>query len=369
MNFINEYKKGQAESNKGLYMGKGLETIYKHIGGIQKKRIYGVASAPKIGKSTLVDYAFLVSPFLEHSNIEWIYYSFEIDRVSKEFDIATFFLYHDFGISHIKLEDTTYQGKDTIELSPDYLRGRIIDDKGNIIKVKDNVFEALKQVYENRIIPLFGEWSENGIQLRKGRVTFIEEKINPTGLYKQLIHHANKSGTFIKSKTIFNEFMTSGYKKTSNQDIYTIVIIDHLRKLKVERGFNLKQTIDKMCEYMVELRNWCEYIFVPIIHTNRNLTDYVKHGITDIYPTGDDIKDSGNLSEDADYLFTMFNPNDDKYKLSTYFDMKIKDNKGIPFYPNLRTIHLVESRHSYFPKHFKVNMFGNIKSFEAINNI
>ena len=73
------------------------------------------------------------------------------------------------------------------------------------------------------------------------------------------------------------------------------------------------------------------------------------------------------MAEDADYVFTLFNPNDTRYNLKEHFGLKIKDTKNNEFYPNLRTIHLVESRHCDFPKHFKVNMFGNYKSFNTIN--
>ena len=40
-----------------------------------------------------------------------------------------------------------------------------------------------------------------------------------------------------------------------------IVVIDHIRKLKLERGWQLKQTIDKMSEYMVELLHMLIFYF------------------------------------------------------------------------------------------------------------
>ena len=73
-----------------------------------------------------------------------------------------------------------------------------------------------------------------------------------------------------------------------------------------------------------------------------------------------------NLAEDADYLFTLFNPNDERYKLQKHFGLAIKDSKNNPIYPSMRTIHLVESRHCEAPQHFRVNMFGNIKKFESL---
>lgn len=368
MNFIQEYYKGQSGKNKGLYMGQGLHNISKFINGVQKHRIYGVASPPKVGKSTFVDYGFVIQPFLyclaNNIPIEWKYYSFELDRVSKEFDFATYFLYHDYDMRQIKLEEgVTVGGKEIIDLSPDYLRGRLLDDNDNVITVKEEVFTVLKDVYESRIKPLFGDYSDNGILITPGLIDFIEQKDNPTEIYKSLKSHAEKNGYFIKN----SHGRITGYKNTSGVDKYTIIIIDHLRKLIPEKGWQLKQTVDKMSEYMVDLRNWCDFTFVPIIHTNRNLANALQFGGDEIYPTGDDVKDTGNLSEDVDYLFTAFNPNDSKYKLKKHFGLNLKDSKGFPYYPKLRTIHLVESRHTIFPQHFKVNMLGNLKTFEQIN--
>ena len=85
MNLIEEFKKGQEGSNKGLPMGDGLSNVSKAINGVQRGRIYGVAAAPKAGKSTFVDYAFVIQPFLyaiqNNIPVEWIYFSFELDRI------------------------------------------------------------------------------------------------------------------------------------------------------------------------------------------------------------------------------------------------------------------------------------------------
>jgi len=47
MNFIDEYKRGQASKNKGLPLGKGLSKINKTINGVQRARLYGVAGSCK----------------------------------------------------------------------------------------------------------------------------------------------------------------------------------------------------------------------------------------------------------------------------------------------------------------------------------
>ena len=97
MNLIEEYKKGQTGANKGLNMGPGLSNISNAINGVQRARLYGIAAAPKAGKSTLCDYGFVINPILDafrqNLPIEVIYFSFELDRVSKEFDFLVYFLF------------------------------------------------------------------------------------------------------------------------------------------------------------------------------------------------------------------------------------------------------------------------------------
>jgi hypothetical protein len=374
MNLIEEYKKGQAGGNKGLFMGEGLKNINNAINGVQKGRLYGVAAPSKVGKSTFVDYAFVINPIIDAYKqkipLEVLYFSFELDRISKEFDFLAHFLHEDLGIITITLENgQTKGGSNIIPLTPDYLRGRLQDDEGNIIKVKEKVEEALHQMYKKWIIPMFGEFDKNGRRISTGFIKFIEQKDNPTGLYKYLKRYAEKHGNWITIPTVDKKTRIVGYKP-NDPDKYTIIVTDHLRKLLPERGFAMKQTVDKYIEYQVELRNWCGFTFVDIIHTNRSLADQdrLRFAKDLLYPTSDDIKDTGNIAEDADYVFTLFNPNDERYNLKKHFGLDIKSSKGNLLYPNLRTAHLVESRHCIFPQHFRANMLGGLKTFKTFKS-
>lgn len=367
-NFIEEFNRGQRNSIKGLPFGEGLEKVTLDTNGITKGRIYGVGGPEKSGKSTFTDYAFILQPYLyslsNNIQVNWVYYSFEIDRISKEFDFITYFLHHDYNVNRITLpEGVTRDGQSKIDLSPDYLRGFLLDDSGKPIKVDPNLKPLIIQCYENRIVPLFGEYAPDGTQIKKGLITFKEVRENPTGVYKDLLTLASSEGEIIKnSKGECISYVPN------NPNAFKIIIIDHIRKLKPERGWQMKQTIDKMSEYMVILRNLLKYTFVPILHTNRNLSsiDKLNYFKGDIYPTSNDLKDSGNLGEDCNYLFMTFSPNDDQYNLKEHFGFKVRDTKGNILFPNFKTIHLVSSRHCEFPRHYKVNMFGNLKKFEKI---
>ena len=373
-NFIEEFLKGKKGKNKGLPLGPGLTAVSRAINGIQRGMIYTVASSPKTGKSTFVNYGFVIHPYLyslEHkTNIRWVYLSYEMDRVSMEFDFAAFFLFHDYKIKEVKLPDGVYyKQKNIIPISPQYLRGQVQDDMDRSIIVNDEVEEKLKLVYSQRIIPLFGEHDAHNRMLKKGLIDFYEQKENPTGINNRLIELAKERGEFISQSYIDKEGNTRnklvGYTPKDTEEVI-IVICDTVRKVSKERGFTMKENIDKTLEYFVNIRNMCNYIFVPIIHLNRSMTDTqrMKYMGDLLFPSSDDIKDSGNLAEECNYVFTLFNPNDEKYNLDSHFGLKLKDAKGNINYPNLRSIHLVESRHCSFPQHFRVEMEGNIKNFK-----
>ena len=154
----------------------------------------------------------------------------------------------------------------------------------------------------------------------------------------------------------------------NNPDKFTIIITDHMRKLKDEKGFTKKQIVDKMSEYQVEFRDWCGFTFVDIIHLNRNMSDVqrMKFNAEYLYPTGDDIKETGNLSEDANYIFTLMNPNDEKFNINKHFGLEIKTPNSEEIYPNYRSVHLVESRETECPVHFRSEMLGNINLFRPL---
>lgn len=371
MNFVRTFQDGKAGLNFGLTTG--IETLDRAINGIQRGASIGVAAAPKCGKTTFVDYCFLLSPYLQAlamgrlDDVEWIYFSYEIDRVSKEFKFAAFFMAHDFGVYNY-----VYKGEMYL-MNSDYLQGkqmhRLPDGSNEIIPITPEHEDMLKHIYINRIIPIFGEYDEYNRKIRPGKIDFIEEAENPTGIDKYLKSHARKNGTFVtENYTILNEkgqqevkTRTIGYNPT-NPKKHTIVIMDHIRKPLRERGFSMKENIDKTLEYTTISRNVCKYTHINICHSNRGVANVERLKIAGeyIFPTADDVKDTGNLAEESTILMTLFNPNDEKYNLDKHFGHELAD------YPNYRSVHITESRNTPSPQHIFTNMFGGINMFQQL---
>ena len=371
-NFVTAFKKGKEGLNFGL--STGLPTLDLAMNKIQKGTSYGVAAAPKCGKTTFVDFSFIISPYLEAEalgtldNLEFIYWSFEIDRINKEFKFAAFFMAHDFQQYNYTYDGVLYP------MDQDYLQGKKLHKNSQgrlvIIPISEEHEEMLKVIYEKRIVPLFGRWSEGGKLIEKGKILFIEERDNPTGMWKLLLHHAKQNGEFITEEFHTLDEKNNRVKRTriigykaKNPNMNTICITDHVRKLRRERGFSMKDNIDKWLEYSTEIRNLCAYIFVHIVHSNRNLAnvDRLKFAGEFIFPTGDDTKDSGNIAEECTIFMTLFNPNDEKYNLKKHFDVELAN------YPNYRSIHITESRYTECPVHIQTNMYGGINTFEPLN--
>jgi len=369
-NFILEFLKGK--EGKHLALSTGLPKLNIAIGGLQRGQSIGIAAPPKVGKTTLADFM-LINSYLYCERLgtldlwEAIYFSFEIDRVSKEFKYAAYFFMHDFGITRF-----TYKEKE-FEVSKEYLMGRLIYDKDadpiEFVKVSDEHSAVLKEIYYARIVPIFGEYDANGVKIKKGKIEFIDTPDNPTGMRNHIIRYAAANGEHIYTPftaTDVNGRISKGKKTTgyvpTNPDKFTFIVIDHLRKIPLERGFNIKQNVDKWLEYSTEGRNLYKYTYLNIIHSNRALSnpERLKQAGQWIFPTGDDSKDTGNIAEESTIFMTLFNPNDEKYNLEKHMDVELAE------YPNYRSLHITESRDTPCPTHIQLNMYGACNNFTQI---
>lgn len=362
------------EGQQGLNMGipTGLGPLDKATGGLQRGMSIGLTAAPKVGKTTLADLAYLINPYEymlaigKLDDISWLYWSFEISRIEKEFKIAAHYmhrLYHIF--------DFTYRGE-IYPMSADYLMGRkfkvISEIERELIPVSKEHSDMLGQIYINKIIPLFGQYNENGVKEIEGKIDFIEETDNPTGMYKYTKGQLARKGEFLTSPYTMVEngrdvvkYREIGYR-SHNPESYFVVITDHCRKPRREKGYTMKDNVDKWLEYTTEIRNRTKASFINILHSNRGLSNVerLKFAGEAIFPTADDAKDTGNLAEESTIFMTLFNPTDEKYNLKKHMGVDLALN------PNYRSLHITEARNVPCPVHMQFNMYGGVNLFTPL---
>jgi replicative DNA helicase len=284
------FKKRVDDGLLGKYHGlpNGLNRFNRYLYGIQRKRYYLYGGLSGSAKTTLVDFKLLnaLSYAKKHGIKVYVkYYSFEIDKETKQ---ANFLSCHIFN-KHKKI------------IPPQKILGlgkfRLTEEEQELV---------------NKELPYIDEiFSE---------IDFCFDPINPTGIYKDLLTHFNATGTFkMRSYKKTNHDKYGNEKEedaklmesyTSNDpNSYTICVIDHLALCKSEGGKDVKQTIDKISEYTVLLRNICGLTAMYIQQFNQGLNsvDRQKFKGIDISPQQNDFKDSTNPYQDCDCAIGIMN--------------------------------------------------------------
>ena len=84
----------------------------------------------------------------------------------------------------------------------------------------------------------------------------------------------------MKEQRLVHTFLTSGveeerklfdYYEPDDTDEYVFIIVDHVSLLDSERNLTLRETINKLSEYMVICRNRYNYIPVIVQQQSTNL--------------------------------------------------------------------------------------------------
>lgn len=326
-----KFQEGLRGENKGLQVG--LTEIGKAIDNIQKETNYVIMGQPKTFKTKFTDTFFILQPYLLNDNglLDFTYYSLEVSRIKKTAEWIAFFFWNDYKIKY--------------SASHIMCRG----DK----KIKDEHIKYVEEILKKRLNPLLGEYDKNGKRIKKGLVDFIEEKDNPTGILHYLVNKAKEHGEIIEEEyeTINESNVKVKRKRTAGfidrDPKYRLVICDHVRLLKRERGYSMKENIDKYSEYTIFLRNTFKYSFVDVVHSNRQISDNDRVNANSgrfLRPQMDDVKDSGNLAENANYLIGIFNPYN--YPgINIHFDYNLSHWKK-----KYRSIHILAARDTEAPK-------------------
>jgi hypothetical protein len=205
-----------------------------------------------------------------------------------------------------------------IRISPRDLRSSM-----NTKPLPDNVLELLKSDEVTDILDFFEK-----------NIIFSTE-INPTGVYKVCKNYAEQHGTtYYKDLEIKDEFGNKKIVKAfdryemENPNEYRIIIIDTINLIDTERGMTLKQSIDKLSEYLAKyLRN--RYCFSPVVIQQQSVESESLDAFkaNKLEPAVASTGDSKYPSRDSNLVLGLFSPY--KFNLTNYmgYDItKLKDS-------------------------------------------
>ena len=287
----------QGTTGRFAGLDNGFKDLNKVLFGVQKKCYTLIGGQSGTYKTTLLDFIFLNAiqdAKAKGIPIDVFYYSFEIDKISKQCNWLSQLAYKTYG----KI------------ISPEKIKGlgnnRLSSDELEIV---------------NSLVPEIEELFNS--------INFIFDITNPTGIYNDIFKHCSKYGEF-KYSTYINEHGEEKKRIESfkyHEDRYVLIGIDHIVLSKKERGFTTKENIDKLSEYMLGLRNIFDVspFLVQQFNSGLSATDRQKFKGVDLSPSQTDFKDSTNPYQDCDVALGIINPY--KLDMETYLGYDINKFK------------------------------------------
>lgn len=280
--------------------------------GIQKGRYYLIGAESGAGKTTFADFMFVLELYYycKQHNIKLVlpYFSFEIAKSPKRAKVASFFIYKKHGV---RISSSKILGEDADE--------KLTKEELELII---NVSEDVDQFFKD--------------------IIFIDEPINPTGMYKLWFSLMEELGEFqYEEYTIDGNIRRkiTGYIPYDNNTL-VLTVIDHIALTHLERGFELKENIDKVSEYIVYFRNRCNMSAMVIQQFNTELSSTYRKQQSEhsISPQRLDFGDSKYTYRDADVVLGLVDPAlYDVGKIGIYETGKMNDK--------LRALYIIKNRY------------------------
>ena len=282
------------------------------IPGITQGTYYLVSGATKSGKSQVTNYLFVYNSILyAYNNPEQVipkifYYNIEETAESITLRFVSYLLYtlDNIRISPIDLESTNSNNP----LSKDILDLLNTDKYLNILKF-----------YEEH-------------------VSYMGSK-NPTGIWKDIKSYADNNGKAVYQtiKLEDKELTKFSHYIPNNSNEYVFIIIDHISIIETESGLDLRQSINKLSEYLIIFRNRYNYIPVVVQQQNIETTGLEAFKANKIRSTMAGLADSKATGKDCSVMLGISNPY--SQEVQEYLGYDIRKLKG-----NFRILEVVLNR-------------------------
>lgn len=222
-----------------------LKRFSNELLGVEQKKMYVVTSTTKGAKTQFSSYYFIYHPII---------YAYNHPEKLK----VKIFVY--------PLEETP---EDFITRFMSYLLYITSNGKWRISPIDLNSTRNDKVLPEEVIKTLESDNYQKMLSFFESCLVF-SNSTNPTGVYNECKQYAEENGIVHTKKKkikdengITREIDGFDYYEPNNPDEYRLIFVDHVSLITTERGMTLKQSIDKLSEYCVILRN--RYGFSPVL--------------------------------------------------------------------------------------------------------
>ena len=307
---------GREGKNWGYSMGlKKLEEI---VDGVNQSVYTLVFSPTGSGKTSLVLYSYIYKPMMEHlndDNYKCTYFSLEMSAEMLYAKLLSMYIFEKY---HLELST-----KELLSRKKNY-------------RLSDKNYEIVKEC-----LP----WLHRVEQI----VKVYDKSLNAESLYSALMHELEEEGTFeqLEERKVYHP---------KNESLVHTVIIDHLSLVRRANGRSLKEEMDLISAYLVNLRNRCRISPVVIMQANRNSTsmDRRKEGLNNLRI--DDTKDTGAPAQDSEIIISLFNPH--REKLASYRGYDIKELQQ-----NFRVISVLKNRYGEADVEIGCAFYGKTSCF------
>jgi hypothetical protein len=288
--------------------------------GIEQKKYYLITAHEKSGKTQLFSYLFLYTALdyayshPEKVRLKVFYYPLEEDEQSIVLRYMSYILY---SLSNKRIRISPADLESTNEehvLSEEVLKLLETEEYQKRLKFFEEHVEFMESTNPS------GVWFDlNAYADTHGKSIFIDEE------------YTNRDTGEIKKRKKFDHY------EPDDPDEYVLIVVDHVSLLSQERNKTLRETINKLSEYMVTLRNKFHYTPVIIQQQSTETADLEAFKANKIRPTTAGLSDSKYTARDCNTMLGLVNPF--KFELPTYLKYNIEK-----FQDNIRFLEVVIQR-------------------------
>lgn len=271
--------KGRLGLNKGLSIG--MPKLEDYMDGLTQETYYLLAGGTGSGKTSFALYSFVYKPLMDHiddDRYRIIYFSLEMTEEQLLAKLLSLYIFETYG-EEISFKNLLSRGKNETLSDEDY----------------ELVLESL-------------DWLDK-----------VESKI--------IIHDGTTNAERMKDLIIsdlrqFGRFIDENTYELHNSSMVITILLDHIGLIRPAIGRSKKEEIDTASAYLVQFRNKCKVSPIVVMQVNRGSSNVERRKLGHQELQLDDLKDSGNPSEDSNVVIALFYPY--REKMSTYRGYDIK---------------------------------------------